>query len=494
MPELPTGTVIFLFTDIEGSTRLWEEHPGAMRLALERHDALLTAAIETNNGHVFKTVGDAFCAVFSTATDALDAAIQAQRNLRPLQPSATTSDLSLKVRMAIHVGAAELRGGDYFGPTLNRLARLLAVGHGGQILLSGAMQELVRDELPPGVSLRDWGQHRLRDLQRAEHVYQVVHPELPADFPPLRSLNELPNNLPQQMTSFVGREKEIAELRQWLTTSRLVTLTGAGGTGKTRLSLAVAAEVMGEFPDGVWLVELASLADPGLVPQTIATALGVREEPTRPIIQTLTDYLKSKTLLLVLDNCEHLLTACAQATETILRSSPHVRILASSREGLGVTGEHAYRVPSLTVPDPRHMPPMEKLDQYEAVRLFIDRALLVQPTFAVNNQNAPAVAQICHRLDGIPFAIELAAARVKAMSVEQISQRLNDRFRLLTGGSRTALPRQQTLRALIDWSYDLLSDKEKTLLRRLSVFAGGWTLEAAEKVCADVPSSSYSRR
>ena len=488
MSELPTGTVIFLFTDIEGSTRLWEEHPDAMRLALERHDTLLTAAIETNNGRVFKTVGDAFCAVFSTATDALDAAIQVQLNLRNLQPSAVTSDLPLKVRLALHVGAAELRDADYFGPTVNRVARLLSVGHGGQILLSGAVQELVRDDLPPGVSLRDLGQHRLRDLQRAEHVYQVVHTELPADFPPLRSLNELPNNLPQQMTSFIGREKEIAEIRQMLATSRLVTLTGAGGTGKTRLSLQVAAEVMGEFPDGVWLVEFASLADPGLVPQTVATALSVREEPGRPIIQTLVDHLKAKTLLIVLDNCEHLLSASAQLTETLLRSCTHVRILASSREGLGIVGEHTYRVPSLTVPDPRQMLPIEKLSQYEAVKLFIDRALMVQPAFAVNNQNAPAVAHICHRLDGIPLAIELAAARVKAMSVEQISQRLNDRFRLLTGGSRTALPRQQTLRALIDWSYDLLSDKEKTLLRRLSVFAGGWTLEAAEKVCSDVTS------
>src|SRR5262245_15105508 len=307
--SLPTGTVTFLFTDIEGSTQLWEQHPDAMRLALARHDACLNAAIESNGGHVFKTVGDAFCAAFATASDALDAAITAQQNLRALQPSAvaTAAGLALKVRIALHTGAAEARGGDYFGPALNRVARLLAIAHGGQVLLSGATQELVQDELPPGASLRELGSHRLRDLQRPEQVYQLLHPELPADFPPLKSLDALPNNLPRQLTRFIGREREIAEVKRLLASSALLTLTGAGGCGKSRLALQVAADLVELYPNGVWLVELAALSDPALVPQTVATALGVHEVPGRPLTQTLIDYLRAKQVLLLLDNCEHLL-------------------------------------------------------------------------------------------------------------------------------------------------------------------------------------------
>jgi predicted ATPase/class 3 adenylate cyclase len=486
MAELPTGTVTFLFTDIEGSTRLWEQHPQPMRLALARHDACLTAAIESNHGHVFKTVGDAFCAAFTTATDALDAAIAAQQNLRSLQPSAVASAawLALKVRVALHTGAAEARGGDYFGPALNRIARLLAIAYGGQVLLSGATQELVQDDLPPGASLRELGLHRLRDLQRPEQVYQLLHPDLPTDFPRLRSLGSFHHNLPVQLTSFIGRERELTEVKRLLTTTRLLTLTGSGGCGKTRLTLQVAADLLEEHPDGVWLVELAALADPALVTQTAAAALGVREEAGRPLIETLVDYLKPKALLLVLDNCEHLLSACAQLAEHLLRACPQLRMLATSREGLGIAGELTYRVPSLSLPEPRQLPPVERLMEYEAVRLFAERAVFTEPCFAMREQNAPAVARVCQRLDGIPLAIELAAARLKALPVEQIAVRLDDRFRLLTGGSRTALPRQQTLRAAIDWSYDLLSEPERALLRRLSVFAGGWRLEASEAICA----------
>ncbi|HZO88686.1 MAG TPA: adenylate/guanylate cyclase domain-containing protein, partial [Chthonomonadaceae bacterium] len=464
---MDSGTLTFLFTDIEGSTRLWEQHPEAMRSALARHDVLLQEAIEQHSGHVFKTIGDAFCAAFDAAPSALAAALSAQRALASEDWQAP---IRLRVRMALHTGAAEARGGDYFGPPLNRVARMLAAGHGGQVLLSQAACDLLGDALPEGVSLRDLGRHRLRDLQQSEHLYQLLHPNLPADFPPLRSLEAFAHNLPVQLTSFIGREKEMEEIKRLLSTAHLLTLTGSGGCGKTRLALQVAADRVEEYADGVWLVELAAIADLGLVPQTVAVALGVSEEPNRPLGETLANYLRPKSLLLVLDNCEHLLTACAQLADTLLRTCPKVRILASSREGLGLLGEALYHVPSLSLPDEKRLPTLEQLSQYEAVRLFVERAVLSRPDFAVTAQNAASVVQICSRLDGIPLAIELAAARARALAVEQLAQRLDDRFRLLTGGSRTALPRQQTLRALIDWSYDLLSEAERTLLRRLSVF------------------------
>ena len=483
MNQPPTGTVTFLFTDIEGSTRIWEDHPDAMRPALARHDDLLRQSIEDNGGFVFKTVGDAFCAAFATAPDALRAALSAQQ---AVVAEAWDLPAPLLVRMALHTGAAEERGGDYFGQPLNRVERLMSAGHGMQTLLSGATQELVRDHLPDGASLRDLGARRLKDLGRSEQVFQLLHPTLPADFPPLRSLDnpDLPNNLPQQITSFIGREKQVEEVKTLLTRTRLLTLTGAGGGGKTRLSLQVAADLLDRYFDGVWLVELAALSDPALVPQAVADVLGVKEEPGQPISRALAERLKFKRLLLILDNCEHLVAACATLATDLLRSCPGVHLLTSSREPLKVAGEQTYRVPSLTLPDAQQAQTVESLSQYEAVRLFIERTKAVQPSFAVTDGNAPAVAQVCWRLDGIPLAIELAAARVRALSAEGVSTRLDDRFRLLTGGSRTALPRQQTLRALIDWSYDLLTEQEKKMLCRLSVFAGGWTLAAAEAVCA----------
>ncbi len=482
MPILPDGTVTFLFTDIEGSTKLWEEYPEQMRAALARHDALLRQAIEDNAGAVFKTVGDAFCAAFATAPDALNAALMAQLTLcAEVWPDA----LILRVRMALHTGAAELRDKDYFGQPLNRVARLLNAGHGGQTLLSDVAHDLTRDTLPPDVTLRALGEHRLRDLGRAEPVFQLLHPGLPDTFAPLRSLDspDLPNNLPRQMTSFIGREREITAVKTLLNKTRLLTLTGSGGCGKTRLSLQVAADVLEHYADGVWFVELAPLADPALVAPTLAQTLSVSEEPGRPLVQTLANALKAKRLLIVLDNCEHLLDACALLADALLRNCPHIRILASSREGLHIAGEQAYRLPSLTLPDTRQTQTLQSVTQYEAVRLFVERALAVQSTFAVTNANAPALAQLCARLDGIPLAIELAAARIRSLSIEEINSKLDNRFRLLTGGNRTALPRQQTLRALIDWSYDLLTPQEKMLLCRLSVFAGGWTLGAAEQVC-----------
>ena len=483
MSSLPTGTVTFLFTDIEGSTKLWEAHPDAMRPALARPDHLLRGCVEDHTGYVFKTVGDAFCAAFLTANDALEAALAAQLALAA-EPWGMPAPLS--VRMALHTGSAEERGGDYFGPPLNRVARLMAAGHGGQTLLSTATRELVQDALPPGTTLRDLNQHRLKDLGRPEQVFQLLHPALSADFPPLRSLDnpDLPNNLPQQPTSFIGREKQVEEVKALYAGTHLLTLTGAGGSGKTRLSLQVAADLLTGDGDGVWLVELAALTDPALVPQAVAGVLGVKEQAGQPVQNTLVEALKAKRLLLVLDNCEHLVAACASLSADLLRACPGVHILASSREPLNVAGEQVYRVPPLTLPDPRRAQTAETLSQFEAVRLFIERAQAVQPSFAVTSGNAPAVAQVCFHLDGIPLALELAAARVRSLSVEEINTRLGQRFRLLTGGSRVALPRQQTLRALIDWSYDLLLGPEKTLLCRLSVFAGGWTVAAAEGVCA----------
>ena len=480
---LPGGTITFLFTDIEGSTRLWEEQPEAMQSALARHDALLRVVIEARGGVIFKTIGDAFCAAFATAPQALEAALLAQQSLsRQVEEG---DNLRLSVRMALHTGAAEFRDNDYFGPPLNRVARLLAAGHGGQTLLTLATQELTRDTLPDQVHLHTLGEHRLRDLTRPEQVFQLLHPDLPTDFPPIRSLNNaiLPNNLPQQLTSFIGREKEMVQVTTLLAHTRLLTLLGAGGSGKTRLSLQVAADLLDDYPDGVWLIELAPLSDPALVPQTVAQALGVKEQAGQSFLQSLVEGLKGKRLLLLLDNGEHVLSACAQLVATLLRSCIDVKILVTSREAMNIAGEQTYRVPSLSLPDPKKTPSIEAVTQYEAVQLFIERARLVKSDFAVTSQNAPALAQLCYRLDGIPLAIELAAARVRALSVEDIHHKLDQCFHLLTGGDRSALPRQQTLRALIDWSYDLLIASEKRLLQRLSVFAGGWTLKDAEQVC-----------
>ncbi|HET9001388.1 MAG TPA: adenylate/guanylate cyclase domain-containing protein, partial [bacterium] len=372
----------------------------------------------------------------------------------------------------------------YVGFDVYRASRICAAGHGGQVLLSQATRELVANDLPNGVSLQDLGEHRLRDIAQPHHLFQIAVTGLPTEFPALRSLDVLPNNLPRQLTSFIGREREIAEIKRLLATSSLLTLTGSGGAGKTRLAMQAASESLDAFADGVWVVELAALADPALVLQTVAAALGLREYAGRAMTETLVDYLRPRSLLVVLDNCEHVLKACSTLAEALLRGCPHLKLLVTSREPLSVPGEKVWRTPSLSLPDPQRAPSSEELAHCEAARLFVERAIATQPTFAVTAGNANAVAQICRRLNGIPLAIELAAARIKVLSAEQIAVRLDDSFRLLTGGSRTGLPRQQTLRAAMDWSYDLLSDQERGVLRRLSVFAGGWTLEAAEAVCA----------
>ena len=452
---------------------------------LARHNRILHQAIEGHNGYIFQVVGDSFAAAFHSASDALNAAVDAQRELH----NEAWTPAPIKVRMGIHTGAAQRQidsnDNAYSGyATIALTQRIMSAGYGGQLLISGATRELVRDVLPENTELLDVGEKRLKDLLRPEHLYQLNIVELPSTFPPLKTLDAFLNNLPTQLTTFIGRENEITEVKQELESHRLVTLTGSGGTGKTRLSLQVAADLLEKFDHGVWFVELAPLTDPDLIPQTILSTIGVQEQQGRTPLEVLKEYLHEKQTLIVLDNCEHLVSASAEVANTLLNAAPKLKILASSREALGVKGEMSYPVPSLSLPDIKHLPVFEQLSRYEAVRLFIDRALLVAPHFVVDKDNAPHIAQICHRLDGIPLAIELAVARIKMLSVEQISKRLDDRFRLLTGGARTALPRQQTLRALIDWSYDILSENERLLLRRLSVFAGGWTLEAAEEVCS----------
>jgi predicted ATPase/class 3 adenylate cyclase len=478
----PTGTVTFLFTDIEGSTRLWESNTQAMQEALARHDELLRTAIEERGGYVFKTVGDAFCAAFGTATDATEAALAAQRAL--LEEGWAEEVGAIKVRMALHSGAAEERDGDYFGPPVNRVARLLSAGHGGQVLLSNAAQELTRDDLPEGATLRDLGERRLKDLFRPERVFQLNSPELPTSFPPLKTLDARTNNLPAQPTPLVGRERELGEARDLLRGERvrLLTLTGTGGIGKTRLGLQVAAELLDEFEDGVFFVELAPITDPALVASAIAEVLGVVEAGDQPLEESLKDYLSSKELLLVSDNFEQVLGA-APLVGDLLSECPKLKVLATSRSVLRVYGEQEYPVPPLELPCPGRLPPIDRLSQYEAVRLFIERAKAAKPDFSVTDANAPAVAEICARLDGLPLAIELAAARIKLLTPSAMLERLGSRLKLLRGGARDLPERQRTLRGTIEWSHALLEEGERVLFARLAVFAGGRTLAAIEAIC-----------
>ncbi|MBC5806047.1 MAG: adenylate/guanylate cyclase domain-containing protein [Candidatus Eremiobacter antarcticus] len=487
--SLPTGTVTFLFSDIEGSTERWDKHREAMQEALTRHDALLRSVIEVHGGHVFKTIGDAFCAVFQTAPEAIAAALAVQRGIASEDWSSVHG---LSVRMAVHTGHAYDRDGDYFGPAVNRVARLLAIGHGGQVLVSGVATELAQGQMPSQATLRDLGAHRLRDLSHPEQVYQLVAPELAADFPPLRSLDALPNNLPLQVTSFVGRDRELAEIKALLGKSRLVSLVGSGGVGKTRIALQVGADLLDSYPDGVWLVELGALSDASLVQGAVASAVGVKESAGRPLFETLLAYLRSRRALVLLDNCEHVVTAAARVADELIRGCAGVSVLATGREALGIAGEAVMRLPSLAVPDHISGISAHEAQQYGGVALFVDRATAVVNSFALSDENAPFVAEICQRLDGIALAIELAAARVRLLNPADLAKRLDERFRLLTGGSRTALPRQQTMRALMDWSYDLLTREEQIIFRRLSIFAGGWTLEAASTVCADETIESFA--
>jgi len=480
-PRLPTGTLTILFTDIEGSTLLLQRLGDGYRHVLADHDRLLRNAFAQAGGYEVRTQGDAFFVVFHRARDAVAGAVEAQR---AVIAHAWPHGEGLRVRMGLHTGEPEVTETDYLGLDVHRAARISQVAWGGQILISRTTADLVERDLPEGVTLRNLGRHRLKDLEQAEHLSQVLHHDLPSEFPPIRSVDTLSNNLPRKLSSFVGRGREMAEVKRLLSTTHLLTLVGTGGAGKTRLALQVAGEVLAAFPHGVWLVELGTVTDPALVPQTLASVLGVREEPGRPLQRILAAYLKSRQVLLILDSCEHLVSAVAELAEGLLEHAPQLHILCTSREALGIVGETAFRVPSLSVPDLRRLPPLDALTKSEAVRLFVDRATEVLPGFALSERNATAIVQICQRLDGIPLAIELAASRVKVLAIEQIASRLDDRFRFLAGGSRTALPRHQTLRAAMDWSYDLLAVPERAVLRRLSVFNGGCSLTAAEGVCA----------
>jgi predicted ATPase/class 3 adenylate cyclase len=476
---LPTGAVTFLFTDIEGSTERWDAHREAMSAAVQRHDAIGRAAMEAHGGYVFKTLGDAFCVAFARPEDAVAAALDFQRALAAEDFAAVGG---LRVRAALHTGAADERDGDYFGPTVNRVARLLSIGHGGQTLLSGVMHDLVLGALPPQASLRDLGEHRLKDLSRPEYVYQLVAPQLTSEFPALRSLESLPNNLPLQMTSFVGREREVAEIAELLATHRLVTLVGSGGIGKTRTSLQVAANLVDGSGNGVWFVELAPLASDEYIPAAIAQALGLALPPEGDALENLVKRITSWRALLVFDNCEHIVEGAARVIWAVIRQCPKIAILASSRQGLGIAGETTYRLPSLGAGDGATVTSAREAAVEPAIALFVERANAADRRFALTDENASTVVEICRRLDGIPLAIELAAARVKMLSPRQLRERLDERFRVLTGGSRNLLPRQQTLRALIDWSHDLLDDRERMLFRRLGIFVNGFTLEAASSV------------
>jgi predicted ATPase/class 3 adenylate cyclase len=481
MVDLPTGTVTFLFTDIEGSTRLMEQHPAAYPHALRRHHQLIQDAVEAQSGAVFETAGDAAYAAFPRPSCAVAAALEAQLALRrePWGPLG-----QIRVRMGLHTGEVELWGQRYFGPPLYRCARLTAIGHGGQVLLSFPAAALAGEAQPNVVGLKALGEHRLRDLAQAERVYQLTHPELPAEFPPLRTLQNRPNNIPAQSTPFVGRARELDAIRhQYLGRPevRLVTLLGPGGTGKTRLALQVALDLLDDFPDGVFHVALSRISDAGLVASAVAQTLGVRETAERPLLEGLKTHLRNKHLLLILDNFEQV-AAAAPLLADLLSACPRVKMLVTSREVLHVYGEHEFVVPPMSLPERRQLPPADQLAQYEAVRLFVERAQSVSPDFALDAANAGTIVEICRRLDGLPLAIELAAARIRLLSPQAMLARLEHGLRLLTGGARDLPARQQTLRNAIAWSYDLLAEPEQTLLRRLAVFAGGFTLEAAEAV------------
>ncbi len=476
------GILTFLFTDLENSTPLWEQHPDLMQEIAARHDELLRAAFETNSGRFVKTTGDGFHVVFESPSDGIAAALAGQELIAA---EAWPQEIgTLRVRMGLHSGESQARDHDFYGQELNRAARVMGIGHGGQVLVSGTTATLLRGRLPDGAELIDLGLHHLKGISDPEQVYQLAHPSLKTEFPPLQSSVSTPHNLPIQLTTFIGRRRELEEVKRLIESNRLLTLIGPAGTGKTRLMLQAAADLVEQFPDGVWLIELAPLTNPELVTEKISGVLGVRGQPDRSLADSLALYLRRKVILLLLDNAEHLIEASAELAELLLTSCPQVKILVTSREPLTIDGEMLFQVPTLSFPAEGGVTKAD-LEASEAVQLLLERARTVHPDFELSEGNISAVADIVRQLDGIPLALELAAARLRVMSAEQIAARLSDRFRLLVSGRRTALPRQQTLQALIDWSWNLLEESEQVLLRRLSVFSGGWALDDAEQIVVD---------
>ncbi|HJR79510.1 MAG TPA: adenylate/guanylate cyclase domain-containing protein, partial [Anaerolineales bacterium] len=482
--RLPLGTVTFLFTDIEGSTRLLQQLGDTYATLIAAHDQLLREIWQRHQGSVVGTQGDSFFVAFSRAVDAIQAAVQAQH---ALAAHPWPDGVRVRVRMGLHTGEPQISASEnYVGIDIHRAARIAAAGHGGQVLISQTTYDLVEKELPEGVTLRDLGEHSLKDLRRSKHLYQLVIPGLPADFPPLKSLGSFPNNLPSQVTSFIGRSREIGEVKQLLSEGRLVTLTGPGGSGKTRLGLQVAGETLGQFPGGVFFVALAPINDPGLVVSTIAQSLGIAETAGRTLLDSLKDYLQSKSLLLLLDNFEQVIAAAPLVAE-LLASCSELKILVTSREALRISGERTYPVPPLSLPDLSQLPSVESLSQYAAVQLFLQRAQAVKPGFTITSETAPIIVEICYRLDGLPLAIELAAARIKLLPPQAMLARLENRLEFLTGGARDLPARQQTLRSAIAWSYSMLDESEQGLFRRLSVFVNGCTVNAVEAVAGQDP-------
>ena len=485
MHNLPSGMLTFLFTDIEGSTVLWEEHPEQARTAMKRHDEIVEDVVGRHNGMLVRPrgEGDSRFAVFVRATDAVSGAAALQKALHT-EPWRTPTPL--RVRMALHTGEADLRDGDYYGSVVNRCARLRSAAHGGQTLISATTYDLVCDALLPELELQDLGEHTLKDLQRPEHIFQLNVAGVPSEFPALKTLHTLKNNLPAQRSPLVGRERELAAIRTLLLRGEvgLLTLTGPGGTGKTRLSLQVAADLIEQFSDGVFFVPLEAVNDSHLIASTIAHTFGVREGGGRPLMGSLKDYLANKQVLLVLDNFEQALSAAPVVAE-IVSASAGIKVLVTSRSRLHVAGEHEFMVPPLSLPEPDQPPDLASLIQSGAVRLFIERAVAIKPDFELTDENAAAVAEICTRLDGLPLAIELAASRIKILPPRAMLGRLQNRLRLLTGGERNLPSRQQTLRGAIDWSHNLLSGDEQVLFRRLSIFAGGASLGALEALSQD---------
>jgi predicted ATPase/class 3 adenylate cyclase len=479
MGELPTGTVTFLFTDIEGSTRLLQRLGGRYADLLARHAEILRGAISEGRGTEVSTEGDSFFAVFPSPGGAVRAAVAAQRELAA---EGWPDGEDVRVRMGIHTGEGTLGGENYVGMDVNRAARIAAAGHGGQVLVSGTTEALVDRSLPEGVSVRDLGEHRLKDLPEPERLLDLVIDGLPSEFPPPRTLDARPNNLPPQLTSFVGREDEVAAVRELLQAARLLTLTGPGGTGKTRLALRVAEDVLTDFADGAFFVDLSAVTDPALVPSAIAQALGVAEIADRPILDAVTEHLREREVLLILDNFEQVVEA-APVVEDLLSAASRLKVVVTSRVVLSARGEHEYPVPPLEPPSTEVLPDLAALEGVEAVQLFTERARAASPAFRLTEENAPAVAEITARLDGLPLAIELAATRTKVLSPEQMLPRLDRRLAVLTSGARTLPERQRTLRGAIAWSYDYLEPAEQRLFTRLSTFTGGWTLDAAEAVC-----------